>query len=109
MTLEERLNQIRNKIAADWGLRAIPNIDPLPPRSPDLEGRIEYVLNAYELAKMELIDAHRPKWPQGVDWIALEHLTTAVKPVSLSWCERTEIRVKRRLRLLGEWLFRASR
>ena len=111
MNLDERLEQIRAKIAMNNRWRPDPDNNPgaLPPRSPDLEGRVEYVLNAYELEKMELVEVGRTNRPQDVNWIALEHLSAAIKPAELSWCERTTIHAKRRLRLIAEWIFRIAR
>ena len=109
MNLDERLEQIRAKIAMNGNWRG--DIDPLPPlpiRTKAQEDRIEYTLNMFELEKMELIEARKIR-PRDVTWAVLERLTAAVKPATLSWCERTTLRIKERVRRIAEWLFRVSR
>jgi hypothetical protein len=56
---------------------------------------------------MELIEKKRRE--QGpLTWIVLQEISAAVKPVTMSSCKRVEIRIKRFLQRVAEWIYRVA-
>ncbi len=124
-TQDERLERIRRKIAnsSNWnpseplprvaanihgtsanihGTRSIPTT-----RSESLTDRIEYVLNMREVERMDL-EEKGTRLPKVWSWAVIQYMGAAVKPATLSPCERVKLRIQRRLRLIGEWFFRIA-
>ncbi len=108
-TQDERLERIRRNIVAHSHSNWNPpeQQPPLPPRSESLTDRIEYVLNMWEVERMDLVEKGT-RLPKDWSWAVTQHIGAAVKPATLSRCERVKLSIQRRLRLIGEWFFRIA-
>jgi hypothetical protein len=106
---DDRLEEIRDRITnGTVGFtRNTKPPGPLPLRSKGLAERIEYVLNAWQLERMELVE-RGTRLPKDWSWCVMQHINAAVKPTTIPFCKRLEIRIKNRIRRIGEWLFRVA-